>query len=243
MGDYSHLKNKKGELITQPLPQPTLPNLSVDDDVDDASLKGPGPPPSTHTQDYYYYSDKGGGDYPPMPAYNQPYSHVQDPSGYAHYNPSQATLGQDDYYHNNQMYDDDTESTLHLAAAAAPIGHASQRPGSALANPHSAYHADPHDIYQGRAVPTGEMRRPPLNSSQAVRPSSGLAYDDDAQDYPSPMSSGPPQRSFGQVANTPLQPEDYSHYPPTPQGYQAQQLRHGYGRDEESGRGGYPHAV
>ena len=37
MGDFSHLKNKKGELIAQPLPQPTLPNLSVDDDFDAAN--------------------------------------------------------------------------------------------------------------------------------------------------------------------------------------------------------------
>ena len=33
-GDFSHLKNKKGEFIAKPLPQPTLPNLSVDDDID-----------------------------------------------------------------------------------------------------------------------------------------------------------------------------------------------------------------
>lgn len=48
MGDFSHLKNKKGELVAQPLPQPTLPNLSVDDDIDHTSKRGQ--PPSTYTQ-------------------------------------------------------------------------------------------------------------------------------------------------------------------------------------------------
>src|SRR6266498_6028309 len=71
-GDFSHLKNKKGELIAKPLPQPTLPNLSVDDDDDTSSMATRGPPPSTYTQDYLHAPEKGM-DYPPMPAYN-PYS-------------------------------------------------------------------------------------------------------------------------------------------------------------------------
>ncbi|KAF8192477.1 hypothetical protein BJ912DRAFT_1094915 [Pholiota molesta] len=75
-GDFSHLKNKKGDFIAQPLPQPTLPNLSIDDDDDTSSM-------NTRA------------DYPPMPPYN-PYAAQQGPGTYAHYNPSAATLGYDD---------------------------------------------------------------------------------------------------------------------------------------------------
>ena len=118
-GDYSHLKNKKGELIATPLPQPTLPQLSVDDD-ETSSVMTRGPPPSTYTQDYYYPNDKGP---PPMPAYN-PYSNQQPPGNFAHFNPSSGTIHADDrstYGPYSHGYDDDTESTAHLTAAAAPF--------------------------------------------------------------------------------------------------------------------------
>jgi hypothetical protein len=240
MGDYSHLKNKKGELISQPLPQPTLPNLSVDDEIDNTSMKARGPPPSTYTQEYYY-SDKGG-EYPPMPAYNQPYSNVQDYHGYAHYNPSQFTLGQEDYQYNNQMYDDDNESTLNLTGAAAPIGRLPSHSDSDIAIPHytntNAYHANPHDVYEGRAVLASESRR--SNEKPSRPPSVGLAYDDDAQDYPSPNSAGPPQRSMAQYANAQPRSQDYAMFPPTPD---VQQHRHGYGWDEERGGAHHSHAI
>jgi hypothetical protein len=138
MGDFSHLKNKNGELIAQPLPQPTLPNLSVDDDIDDSSSMRKGTPaPSTYTQDYYYASDfKNAADYPPMPAYSDVYGHYP--------NPSQATFSE---HHHQPPYDDEYESTANLNAAAAPFGQQPvQRPP--LPNP---YLADPHDVYQGRA--------------------------------------------------------------------------------------------
>lgn len=143
-GDYSHLKNKKGELVAKPLPQPTLPNLSVDDDLDDASsMRTRGPAPSTFTAQSDYYSEHKGGypaDYPPMPAYNNPYSHHQTP-GYPSYNASVPTV-----YDDHQLYDDETGSTAHLALSAAPFAHGPE----AHSNINSyGYAADPHDVYYG----------------------------------------------------------------------------------------------
>ncbi|KAJ6629100.1 hypothetical protein B0H10DRAFT_1987864 [Mycena sp. CBHHK59/15] len=247
-GDFSHLKNRKGEFTSKPLPQPTLPNLSVDDDEDDKSSMHTRVAPSTYTQDsYYYYNSDNKNAPPPMPAYN-PYSTQIPPSAYATFNPSQATFQQDEY---QPPYGD--ESTVNLTSGAAPFSHSQypiDRPGSAAPNPyyggenyqhqqpyeqqhdappfsHSQYpmdrpgsaapnpyanpyqngggNYDPHDVYQGRAVPSP---RPSLAPSTV----SGLAYDD--------------ADAYGGYAASPL----------------PQQQRHqmwASGRDEERG-GGYP---
>lgn len=235
MGDYSHLKNKKGELIAKPLPQPTLPNLSVDDDDDRSSINTRAPPASTYTtQDYYYYnSDKSQADYPPMPAYN-PYSTHQPPGSYAQFNPSAATLGQDEYTYPQPMYEEDNESTAHLAMAAAPFAQAPiDRPGSALPNPHSSTlssNYDPHDVYQGRAIPSGQVPRRTPPSSALARPSSGLAYDD-VQDYPSPVSGGHNPQYSSQPQYQSFQTQDV--YGGQPQHHQ--QRSGGRGYDEERG--------
>ncbi|KAJ7129799.1 hypothetical protein C8R44DRAFT_777723 [Mycena epipterygia] len=176
-GDFSHLKNRKGEFTSKPLPQPTLPNLSVDDDMDDKSSMHTRVAPSTYTQDsYYYYNSDKAANPPPMPAYN-PYSTHQPPDAYATFNPSQATFQQQDEY---PTYED--ESSMHLTSGAAPFSHSQypiDRTGSAASNP---YHNgtgsyDAHDVYQGRAVPSPrpQQRAPP---SGLARPVSGLAYDD-----------------------------------------------------------------
>ncbi|KAF8222765.1 hypothetical protein L208DRAFT_1370823 [Tricholoma matsutake] len=203
-GDYSHLKNKRGEMIAKPLPQPTLPNLSVDDDVDDnMSINTRAPPPSTYTQDYYNYnSDKNSTvnvDYPPpMPAYN-PYSTHQQPGSHTHFQQSSTSFPQDDQnYHQHPMYDEDNESTAHLAAAAAPF---SQQPTYAVAPPyvHTAHGGgsgsyDPHHVYQGRARSIPDPSR---------RPSSGLAYDE-----------APEYSRYGAPPPTPLDnPYDHNGYP------------------------------
>ena len=130
-GDFSHLKNKKGEFIAKPLPQPTLPNLSVDDDIDDAaSMRTRGPPASTYTGTDYYsdykadYSDYSTLDYPPpMPGYAK--------TGYHQYNNSIGTLPDQPQMH----YDDDVASQTHLAAAAAPFAQDDQY----SVNQYSAY--------------------------------------------------------------------------------------------------------
>ena len=115
-GDFTHLKNKKGELIAQPLPQPTLPNVSLDDIDDTSSMRKGGPAPSMYTAqtDFYYPANKEYGmdyppsDYPPMPAYGQQYGQ---------YNSSVGVLPDD-----QQHYDDnDYGSTANLALAAAPM--------------------------------------------------------------------------------------------------------------------------
>jgi hypothetical protein len=113
-GDFSHLKNKKGEFTQQPLPQPTLPNVTLDDDdfKDAASIRSREPPASTHAGDYYADSKSVMTDYPTMPAYNQPYSHHQDPNNvYAHYNPSAPSIKDD--------YPEEYGSAAHLATHAA----------------------------------------------------------------------------------------------------------------------------
>ncbi|TFL05790.1 hypothetical protein BDV98DRAFT_601117 [Pterulicium gracile] len=149
-GDYSHLKNKNGELVGKPLPQPTLPNISLDDDLDSSSINTKQPPPSTYTQDYnnnYYYNSAEKMDYPPMPGYNQ----------YAGDNPQYASshghYGADDKYYYQGGYEDDNASTANLALGAAPFAHQSaasgiDRMGSPMVPHQGAY--DSRDVYQGR---------------------------------------------------------------------------------------------
>jgi len=229
MGDYSHLKNKKGEMIATPLPQPTLPNLSVDDEDDSSSMNTRVAPPSAYAKDNYFYSSDNGGDYPPMPAYNQPYSAHQSPVAYGPYNPSQATLADD--YQYQYKYDDDNESTAYLSAAAAPF--AQQHPG-----PNSYGNApvggdsylNPHDVYQGRVASHREpARQSPPNSGSGRPPSvAGLAYDDVQQ----PATYHEPQQLHGRT--------DYSYYSTTPQNSRYD----GRSRGEQAGDGGgYAHAM
>lgn len=141
MGDYSHLKNKKGELVAKPLPQPTLPTISLDDDDDTSTLatrKGAG--------DYKYAESVH--DYaPPMPAYN-PYS-TQQPNGSYQFNQSSPSLAYDDQYY-NQPYED--EDTARLTSGAAPVAYAGQnsynypgRSASTAPSLHSAAHAPGYD--------------------------------------------------------------------------------------------------
>lgn len=143
MGDFSHLKNKKGEFIHQPLPQPTLPNISIDDDLADIALqKRAGTPSTTYTAgERQYAADAKAYDYATMPAYNAPYSHVQDPMAYARYNPSVPSLPDDGKY-----LEDDYGSTAHLALAAESYGQSDQ---SAQHHGSQDYAGDPYDVYIG----------------------------------------------------------------------------------------------
>ncbi|THH17963.1 hypothetical protein EW146_g2965 [Bondarzewia mesenterica] len=231
-GDYSHLKNKKGELVHKPLPQPTLPNISLDeDDTDDrSSIRTREPAPSTYTRtgnDQFYAPDyKSAIDYPSIPAYNQPYSQRQDPNGHAHYNPSAPNL------QDNMLYEDDYSSQAHLPLGAAPYAYDSE---VALDNPHSAglVH-DPYDVYSGN---TGDhhatQQHQPYSHPQQSADSSGLAYDDATQDYPSPTSGGPPPRSL--TSTTYAQQNPYGHRSPSPGNG-----RYGY---QGGGRGGGGYAL
>ena len=146
MGDFSHLKNKKGQFIHQPLPQPTLPNISIDDDLADiASLqKRAGTPSTTYTAgERQYATDAKAYDYT-MPAYNAPYYQVQDPMAHARYNPSVPTLPDDGKYH-----EDDYGSTTNLALAAVSYGQDDQSTQYHGSQDHAT---DPYDIYLGYAT-------------------------------------------------------------------------------------------
>ncbi|KAG6918911.1 hypothetical protein DXG01_010566 [Tephrocybe rancida] len=234
-GDFSHLKNKKGEMIAKPLPQPTTPNLPVDDDLDDgASMNTRVPAPSTYTQDYYQYnSDKNSimtGEYPPpMPAYN-PYSTHHVPGSHTQFQSSAMSLGHEDHYQQRQMYDDDNESTVHLAAAAAPFSHHSPVEQSRSAGipyghpgPVGGNNYDAHDVYQGRAAST----QPSLG---------GLAYETAPEYARGSTPVYPSHNSDNPYAG-------YSSNPATPQGNPHQMGRRGRGYDEEGGGGGYSHAM
>lgn len=173
MGDYSHLKNKKGEFVTKPLPQPTLPNLTIEDEPTDIATIETNTPASAYTQDYKYYN---GDDYlPPMP------SHIPYPTQYP-YHPSSATL--EDPSYGQPLYDDENESTAHLASSAAPFARFAspvhQYQPSNYGNWNSPTGGsdgyEPSDPYQGHAGHVPETQR---RSPMPTEPSGGLAYDDD----------------------------------------------------------------
>jgi len=207
--------------VGKPLPQPTLPNLSVDDDIDDkASINTRITAPSYHTQDRYYpHTDKGNGpDYPPMPAYN-PYSTHQNPNSYTQFNQSQGAFAQDEPPYQRHLYDDDNESTVHLSAAAAPYGQQYSYPTAGAV----AY--EPHDVYQGHGgAPQASRRLSPANAQP--RPSSGLAYDDDVSEH------------YGANAPGSYHVQGESPYPAHPDGHGYQQSSAGRAYDEDYGRGG-----
>jgi hypothetical protein len=213
-GDFSHLRNKKGELIVKPLPQPTLPKVSVDDD--DSSSMATRVPPSngstySHTQDYYYNAEKSM-DYPPMPAFN-PYSHHPAP-GAPTYNPS----FEDQYSYPSPHPYDDGSSIAKLRPSPLPFAHDPvDRQGSPHYTPSSQSKIGPMDVYQGRpayspapsqtqhAIPPTEHERQ-LSSGSSV----GLAYDGFTTDHQT-------------------QPAQHNRFVNLPRG--------GRGYDEERGRG------
>jgi len=151
MGDFSHLKNKKGQFIQQPLPQPTLPNISIDDDLADiASLQKRAASPSTNytgVSDKYYAADvKASYDYPTMPAYNIPSSHSQDPTSHARYNPSATILDE------SQYYEDDYGSTAHLPLGAGSHGQQDNYDHSGQYHGSHGHVVDPYDVYTGHTA-------------------------------------------------------------------------------------------
>lgn len=131
-GDFSHLKNKKGEIVS--LPQPTLPDIKLDDDeFDDGAstirTRAPG------TNDYYYNDYKNAyGDFPPpMPAYKQD---AYGGGGYA-----QSIHSTDD---GAAYYAEQYNSHTNLAAAAAPISRQANNstPGPTTYSQTAAYDAN-----------------------------------------------------------------------------------------------------
>ncbi|TDL29719.1 hypothetical protein BD410DRAFT_37772 [Rickenella mellea] len=186
-GDFSHLKNKKGEFVHNPLPQPTLPNVTLDDEDDSSSMRK-GPSPSTYTaqSDYYYnsnYNNNYGAqalDYPPtMPQYHQHQQYYQQGS----FAPSVATLHDDQ----RLQYDDEYSSQAHLPTAAAPFArHESGQSMTTLTNPYEAPNAHAPDMRGGG----GGYPQQHQHADAYAYDDGALAYDD-GLDYPSPNSGGP----------------------------------------------------
>jgi len=115
-GDFSHLKNKKGELIRAPLPEPTLPNINLDDDFQSPSKsQSEWAPDHKSTKSDYPSSLYSAPDYPPMPTYD---AYPQYPPNTQHgYSSSQHGF-------DNPAHHDESEyaSTAYLADGAAPPG-------------------------------------------------------------------------------------------------------------------------
>jgi len=245
-GDYSHLKNKKGEFTSKPLPQPTLPNLSVDDDLDDKVA------PSTYTQDsYYYYSDAKNFNPPPMPAYN-PYSTQQPPDAYATFNPSQVAFQPPEEY--QAPYGD--ESNIHLTSSAAPFSYSVDRHGSPAP---TTYSVDRHGSPAPAAYYSAEnYEQRNANSQYPIdRPGSTVPvpYHNGAGNYDprdvyqgrgvlSPRSQqltppSPPESATGGLAYDDA--DAYGGYSssPLPQHQHHQSHRMPPGHDMERGRGSY----
>ncbi|KAI9507720.1 hypothetical protein F5148DRAFT_981027 [Russula earlei] len=173
MGDFSHLKNKKGEFIQQPLPQPTLPNISIDDDLADiASLHKRAGTPSTQqtgSGDRYYATDaKAPYDNPPMSGYNAPYSNH-------HYNPSVPTLPDE-----NQYFEDDYKSTTHLALGVESYVQDDPKP-SANYYESQSHVVDPYEVYTGNIA--GQFSHQLGQHSHDQPNDGGMAYDDHQHGY------------------------------------------------------------
>lgn len=121
-GDFSHLKNKQGQIVGNVLPKPTLPNVSLDDDEEvkpqRPKLTTPAPswPPTDYSStDYASTVNLDYPDYPPpMPEY-QSYSHASPQGQYYGYAQSVGTLPQDEGF---DKYDEaEYGSTYHLTSA------------------------------------------------------------------------------------------------------------------------------
>ncbi|KAF8341482.1 uncharacterized protein EI90DRAFT_2905513 [Cantharellus anzutake] len=118
-GDFSHLKDKNGEQIRKPIPQPTLPNIKLDeeDTAATSAYRNPGGKSNyassyaTTKDDYGAYPDYPPTDYPPpMPVYDDTY-YYQHPS-------LKGTGEYDDSMYEHDIKTPGTEyggSTTHLA--------------------------------------------------------------------------------------------------------------------------------
>jgi len=188
-GDFTHLKNKKGELVHNPLPQPTLPNVTLDDLDDSASTYTKGPSPSVRTgeSDYHNRDYKGAyGDYPP-PAlpYNQEYPF----KGYGHFAQSVGTLPDDQL--TNPYNEEEFGSQVQLtrvpshAETAPPSRYAYGNGYSQPSNPVDYYHSSPGDGF----VQQSHQYEHPYVVGDAGESTIDLAYADTSY-YPPPTQPG-----------------------------------------------------
>ncbi|KNZ59390.1 uncharacterized protein VP01_1742g5 [Puccinia sorghi] len=81
MGDYSHLKDKKGQFKAAPLPQPTLPDVGIHELISDNRSERGGAAPSIRNASRAGY-------HPYPPSLGHPYPGSNHGGGYAPSNPS-----------------------------------------------------------------------------------------------------------------------------------------------------------
>ncbi|POW10378.1 hypothetical protein PSHT_08760, partial [Puccinia striiformis] len=105
MGDYSHLKDKKGQFKAAPLPQPTLPQVGLHELISDTKSERGGPASSIRN-----LSRAGQHPYPPSLSHHYPAKHGEK-AGYAEsiastgrYVNRQAATAGSVYSHNGQVY-------------------------------------------------------------------------------------------------------------------------------------------
>lgn len=238
-GDFSHLKNKKGDLLRAPIPQATLPQVSLDDD--DFSSSRPtkrgvnqSGPPSSYAPSVSTHVDAYGGagaypDYPPdlngvAPEY-PPAMPVYDQNAWGGYPPNR-TPGQHGGYDDATLYPPSeaqfATSTTHLTQAMTPA---------------DEYGAGGNGYYNakgGYSQPAGHERRPSELSG------AGLAYNDASGIEPSPVGGHAHRRSrSGQYTNAPPNDVPYSQQWP---GYGPQSGAGSYdGNGQGQGNAGYGH--
>ncbi|KAG8698253.1 hypothetical protein FRC08_006036 [Ceratobasidium sp. 394] len=186
-GDFSHLKDKNGQVVGAPL-QPTLPDIDIDDDE-------PAPPTRRMPQQAPYAGGYGGGEH-----------YWQDPKGDAHSMYSGYASNQPPYqYHQNgrpdSYYDgaSDYGSTAHLAPGPGqvpPVPTGDPRvQGSAYGA--AQYGNDPRYAAYPEYVqhPQGQHNlHAQYQAGDRRSHSSGLAYDDPVEPDPKATypDNGPP---------------------------------------------------
>lgn len=207
-GDFSHLKNKKGELLRNPMAQPTLPNISLDDDdYDDNNSQFPmnrgGASSKSNyassmatstavTKDDHYYAGGAYPEYPPdlsgaMPEYPPPMPVYDQKEQYAHgglNTPGHVAGGEYD----DSMYDGRARSGVtspdHHDPYAPPHKHQQRR------SEQDARHLDPNYLHAASGDVHHSGAVSPAHSESIY--SSNHAYDGAAVglDYP-PIPGNP----------------------------------------------------
>lgn len=184
-GDFSHLKDKNGQVVGAAL-QPTLPDIEIDDEIVPPVRRGPGPQQPPYMGGEQYWNQDMKGDAQSMysgyaPSQQPPYYHVQN--------------GRPDSYYDGAS---DYGSTAHLAPGPGqvppvPMGDPRvQAPANMLGagqygqDPrYAAYPEQPH--YPQDHLAQGQ--HPQYQAGDRRSHGSGLAYDE--PEYPEPKPPYP----------------------------------------------------
>ncbi|PLW12749.1 hypothetical protein PCANC_17701 [Puccinia coronata f. sp. avenae] len=176
MGDYSHLKDKKGHFKAAPLPQPTLPDVGIHELISDNRSERGGAAGSIRNG-----GRVGHHAYPPNLGHHYPGSNPG--TGYAHSTPTSGlAMGynvmnqwpSDREYSEKAGYAESTASTDRFISHQAPTTAGSaytprgQPPSGAW--PQHAYNSHPLEYHHGPSVDTStSLNRAPSYSSEEQR--------------------------------------------------------------------------